>query len=459
MQRFQLGEFWLAQRASGAAWNICWFDKAARQTRRVSTGLRDFEEAKRRLAEHVIQNSKPDSSSPEDVPVSYVLDEYYKGHAVSLPSGEYAKYALGYWRKAFADCAVDALTPARLEELVSSLSSTGSLSPGSVNRILAVGRAALSRAHRRGLLAKHVFVPTVKCPAPKLKRASVADVAALLNATDGDLGHIRTWLLLSIGTLARPEALLELTREQCDFDLGRIDLNQAGRLQSRKVRPIVPMVPTLRPLLERTETGVVTRYRGEPLADVRMGFSRARQRAGLPATITPYTIRRTMASELRRRGVPPWEIAGFLGHSARDYATTEVYAEYAPDYLGAAATAIEAYFEELRPLLDFELPKPALDLPASRKPDVRVGGAVPASASLRAERVPVRVSYHTQLPDFMVGATGIEPATTTMSRSTVGGKISDLRITYSNGEVLGYNELPLGAFHLRSNVRSNEEEL
>lgn len=62
--------------------------------------------------------------------------------------------------------------------------------------------------------------------------------------------------------------------------------------------------------------------------------------------LTSYAIRHTIACEMRRRGVPVWEVAGFLGHST-GYRTTERYAKYGPDHLGAAVRAIDAYFAEL----------------------------------------------------------------------------------------------------------------
>jgi len=55
-----------------------------------------------------------------------------------------------------------------------------------------------------------------------------------------------------------------------------------------------------------------------------------------------------MATELRRRGVSVWEVAGMLGHKTVGYRTTEVYAKYNPDYLGQAVTKIDAYFIELQ---------------------------------------------------------------------------------------------------------------
>lgn len=433
MSRFSLGEYFL--KARKGIWQICWYDSATRQTKHTSTGLRDFEEAKVRLAEHVVRYGDIAGARAEDVPVEAILDRYYEGHAKALPSADYSRYAITYWRKHWSGRVVSDITASASEGFVSELVKAG-LSPGSVNRVLGVGRAALSRAHKRGEIDRLPFIPSVKVPAPKMARATPADLAAILNGCNGELEHVRRWLLISMGTLARPEAVLELAREQCDFDLGRIDLCQLGRPQSRKVRPVVPMVRSIRGLLEASPPGRLVTYRGEPLADIRMGFERARARAGVSKHITPYTVRRTLASELRRRGVPPWEIAGFLGHSARDYRTTEVYAEFSPDYLGTASTAIDAYFEELRPLLDFELPEVRITCVPDRVP--------------RGFK-PEEISYGVN--GLVVGAAGIEPATTTMSRGPVGNLIKDLATFTVHYSVPKINTLPDAACQMRAKMR------
>lgn len=56
-----------------------------------------------------------------------------------------------------------------------------------------------------------------------------------------------------------------------------------------------------------------------------------------------------MATELRKRAVPAWEVAGFLGHKSQGI--TERYAKYAPDYLGQAVPAIDQYLFELQPMV------------------------------------------------------------------------------------------------------------
>ncbi len=52
-----------------------------------------------------------------------------------------------------------------------------------------------------------------------------------------------------------------------------------------------------------------------------------------------------MATELRARSVPAWEVSGMLGHKTAGI--SETYAKYDPTYLGKAAAAIDAYFADL----------------------------------------------------------------------------------------------------------------
>ena len=100
-----------------------------------------------------------------------------------------------------------------------------------------------------------------------------------------------------------------------------------------------------------------------------------------------------MATELRKRGVPPWEVSGLLGHKSAGFATTEIYAKYDPDYLGKAAEEIDAYFGELQEHVSRQIVLP-----------------------MRATCVPPARRAVTQVADLLVGASGIEPPTPTMSR-------------------------------------------
>ena len=103
-----------------------------------------------------------------------------------------------------------------------------------------------------------------------------------------------------------------------------------------------------------------------------------------------------MATELRKRGVRAWEVAGMLGHRHGGYRRTEIYSKYDPDHLGRAAAAIDAYFKDLQEL--------------ARKP---LTGH--AETELRSNSVLAMSPGNPQVFEIMVGAAGIEPATPTMS--------------------------------------------
>jgi integrase len=64
----------------------------------------------------------------------------------------------------------------------------------------------------------------------------IAELARLLAAAPD---HLRLMLMILIGTSCRPEAALELTGDQLDFDDRLIDLNPRGRAQTKKFRPVV----------------------------------------------------------------------------------------------------------------------------------------------------------------------------------------------------------------------------
>ncbi|MBB4284971.1 hypothetical protein [Roseospira goensis] len=64
-------------------------------------------------------------------------------------------------------------------------------------------------------------------------------------------------------------------------------------------------------------------------------------------TVTPYTVRRSMARLLRARGVPMADTAAWLGHSLRGMATTEEYADVDPTFLHVPRGVIDDLAAEI----------------------------------------------------------------------------------------------------------------
>jgi len=336
------------------------------------------------------------------------------------------RYASLNWSDFFPGALISEITPQRQRDFVASLRNKG-LSDGYIRRILSVGQAALNRADREGEITTvpRILLGLAPEAEPRERILTTEETTALFAAATEP--HQFLYLVLAYGTLARPSAILELTTFQLDFTGRLIRLNPPGRAQNKKRRPTVPMCATLLPWLRGLSPGAVVQYRGKPLTRTKMMFDHltarasrqirceaaaaarthrrasrraeawraiedGRRRATAILDVTAYTIRHTMAAELRKRGVPVWEVAGFLGHSS-GYKTTERYAKFGPDHLGEAVRAIDAYFAELG----------LAAVPQAAARPLRVSSVL---ASQRVGPQPIEI---------MVGATGIEPVTPTMS--------------------------------------------
>jgi len=340
----QIGEFWLSKRAGSDSWCRTWFDAGTRQTRRASLGTADFQEGKLRLWEWFAKHGRVGLQQPQDAALAMVLVRYWERHASALPSAEFAKIALRYWSDFWGEATVSEVTATRQREFVASLAAAGK-SPGYIKRILTVGKAALNHAYKEGEVASVPYILPGEDGEARDRVLSVAESAALWLGTT--LPHERMMLAILYGTLARPEAALDLRREFVDTDRWLLTQNPPGRKQTRKFRPVVPVAPFLRQLLQEAPLGPLVEWRGKPIASFKTAFRAIRARSGLGQDVVAKTIRHTMATELRAAGVAEAEIQGILGHKAFG-GRTEVYAKYRPDYLGGAIPVIEGYMARVR---------------------------------------------------------------------------------------------------------------
>lgn len=352
MPEFKLGRYWLARR--GGVWYIHWFDKQSGRTKRRSTGESDFQSAQQALAEFAVKHDDIRNQDSSEMPLATVFLRYFEHHACKTISAETAKNALHKWADYFHGCVVTDLTPVRQKAFIESLKRQD-YSNGYINRILTTGRAALNYAFKQQEITYAPPIQLLKNPQPRERILSIEESAAIFNHADEP--HLFMFCMLAFNTLARPAAILDLSRFQVDTKNNLIYLNPHGREQTKKHRPTLPITKTLLPWLRGCDESHYVNWRGKPLKSIKTTWRKMRARAGLSGDVIPYTIRHTMATEMRRRGVPGWEVAGFLGHSSSDYSTTERYAKFAPDYLGKGVAAIDGYFDELQGLVSRELVK------------------------------------------------------------------------------------------------------
>jgi hypothetical protein len=204
-------------------------------------------------------------------------------------------------------------------------------------------------------------------------RLSVAALGELLDyslkGAGNYAGHsdrllpLRRYLIASICTVGRPDAIFDMSvapsREQWLSDSGLFALNPAGRVQTKKVRPTLPVVPLLRSWLEATDewfvckqisrvdsdTGLeVTEQRG--IGSVRSAWNGARAALGMPDGWGPKLIRHSMATILANRRVDLAELRMAMGHEVLGK-TTGRYAIFDPGYLGTVKAGIEDVIADL----------------------------------------------------------------------------------------------------------------
>ena len=180
---------------------------------------------------------------------------------------------------------------------------------------------------------------------------------------------LHAFLVASICTLARPDTVVDIStdpsRRQWWLGSAMIDLNPAGRVQTKKHRPIIPVLEPLadwltltlqltapeNPELRRERTGGwLVNYYGRPIQDVESAWNSMLVELKLPRDREwkSYLIRHSLAQLCRNAGVNKWDLDGFMGHV--DPGQTEVYAPGGPfASVAAAINRILDQIDRLRP--------------------------------------------------------------------------------------------------------------
>lgn len=341
----QVGDYWLSKRPNSRFWCRTWFDDASRQTCRTSLRTDDLAAARIALARWVTLHGHRAAQQPRDVLMGDVFARYMEKHGRhTTGAGVQRRNLFLALERMQEGLAVSEFTLDAQHALTRRMEADG-YQRGTIKRVLGATKAAVQWAWKKGELERPIPFLTVQDGPARERIMDVAEIAALWDAAE--LPHLRMFILLLLGTAARPAAVVELTRDQCDLKRRLIDLNPAGRAQTKKRRPVVPMPDFLRPWIEQAPPGPLVRFRGKAVQKVNKAWREARDEAKLDALVVPYTIRHTIATELRARGVQMDELAGLLGHSIPKRGITERYAKYVPTHLSAARAAIDALATEI----------------------------------------------------------------------------------------------------------------
>ncbi|VAV90727.1 hypothetical protein MNBD_ALPHA02-135 [hydrothermal vent metagenome] len=182
---------------------------------------------------------------------------------------------------------------------------------------------------KKGLLDKTPFIEKLPEPEPKDLWLERRDIEAILQACETP--HVALFIHIALNTAGRKQAILELTWDRIDHNIGIIDLNDPNRMRTKKRRAIIPIAEEFADILRRarkkTVSDYVIEFRGKNVRDVKKAFMRTCQKAVnaqrelalkepnqqerqeliLSATrlskTTPHTLRHTVASWMAQKGV------------------------------------------------------------------------------------------------------------------------------------------------------------
>jgi len=293
-----------------------------------------IEEAKARIVKLA-----DESTSHQDISLSQAFITYCDEHKVA--SEETSRNALAIVLKYYGDRMLSTLTYHDHERLIKHLEDRG-FSQNYIYTIIIRYKASLNWAVRRfGLSVDSLSgFRNVGQPASRSRVLEIHEIRSLLKASR--YSHLSNFILLSLATGARPGAILELTPDQMDLDNGLIYLNPAGRTQTDKRRPTVPMCDFVRPLVSSEER--IIHYGGRPIIKIAKGFRTLCRNAGVE-NAQPRDFRATVNSRLHAMGAPESQIYVWMGHS--EGRTNDRYLHLRPDYLQAPRKILEEFYREI----------------------------------------------------------------------------------------------------------------
>jgi integrase len=363
---YVIGDYWLDKRRDGRSdtWQIATYSAKSRSVIYRSTKRRELEDAKGVIHAFVDRQRAKGPQSVEAAPVLPQLLLYWDEHGNKVRKPDVIAGSLrAFIGFLMQDEVGPAVTVAQLTPNVINRFIAWRMGPHSydvpwrgkdyrhqsegikgesVQRNIEDVRAALNHAARNQRIP---YVPHIP-PVPENMRSKPRDVVLSIDQMGAVLAFMSMdkpawrWVSLMLGTAARPNACLAFDpANQWRGDL--IDMHPKDWPLTKKRNPSIPLIEPLRPILNEwlADPHEIVRSR-------RTAWRTMRDAIGLPGNIVPKTIRHTLATLLRTRGVPQEQISTLLGHSYGNR-TTGVYAKYDPNYLRTAMAALTTIYGEV----------------------------------------------------------------------------------------------------------------
>lgn len=388
---YRRGQYWLAwdRKRDGSLRSpylaIFWYDTDRRRERSLSTRESQLEPAKLKLDAHYLDNERgvaicPTCGQPRQGATSFLLADAIANYQLSIGSKRVSSDAIRVrlrhvveYISTLPNSAVrvvdvdegwieDFRTWAAKQPVVAPNGEHRKRRPGTIEASVRALSAAVNAAHKRGdvaVPAQFKALPPVDVSRSPEHRSDVAELASMFAyAIDKKRKKrcepLHRFLIASVATLARPDAVLDLStkpaRRQWNSDRKVIRLNPEGRRQTKKHRATLKAPWQFAAWLDADAESGGQQF--VPVSSVKHAWATMADRLALPGDGEAGTklIRRSLAQLLRDRGVPNDEIEMQLGHR-QIRSTTDTYAPFKPDYLTNAVKEIEQIIDEIEVLV------------------------------------------------------------------------------------------------------------
>lgn len=361
-----------------------WFDAGAdvwcildgRTKRRLGLPRGERDAAEQRLAEWIAAKYGPRKDPAATLTVADVLAHYARavapGHAHPGVTSHYIDRLADWWgNRPLSD--VGALTcrayaEARLKDTNRRATRSAAPKPISVETVrreLSVLSAAIHAWHADSPLPALPVVTLPPKPPGRTRWLTRAEVARMLGAChthpDRDAGRaLARYILISLYTGTRSDAVRQLswhpttTGGWVDLEAGVIYRRGSAERETTKRRPPIRIPDRLAihlkawhaaDLRRPTDAGPdwtpplkVVHYKGAPVDKQRRAWAYVVTKAELGGDVVGHTLRHTAATWMMLQGLPPYDVADYLGMSLQ--MLMRVYGHHHPDYQRATAAAI-----------------------------------------------------------------------------------------------------------------------
>jgi integrase len=343
---------WRRTGRGGGKYYALWKDDRGKLQKR-SLDTADTAEAQDRLVDFALRNGRFKAETTNGLTVRELVQHHYETYGRQLVSAEQEYHRSQILIARLGDLRLDQLSRRVQENFVADLRGHP-YSQGYIADILSTLRRGINLAHEREELAELVRIIPVKRTRSRVAPVLTVEQLAQMWAAAENSFHGSMYMILALGTAARPAAILDLTRDRVREDLCTVQLLPHGKEQTNKRRPTVPLTEPVRLWARLVSDGHLVVLDGHPLQRIRSTFDGIRTRAGLPDEVSPYSLRRSVATHLKRFGVLKDDIAQLLGHST-GHDTTDLYIE-AGDFLPTVRKGLEKLLNEIgrvgaRPIL------------------------------------------------------------------------------------------------------------